>query len=48
MHYVGIFTYPLILYYANAIHKHPRTTHPRTMNFEDGGPTGIKVDIAVI
>ena len=44
MHYAGISTYQFIPYYASAIHKH---THTHILKpFEDGEPTGLKVDIA--
>ena len=44
MQYVGISTYQFIPYYASAIHKY---THTRIVKpFEDGDPTGLKVDIA--
>ena len=48
MHDVGISTYQFISYYASAIctqaHTHTQTRILKP--FEDGEPTGLKVDIA--
>ena len=45
MHYVGIFTYPFIPYYASAIHKHSHTYIIKP--FVDSEPMGLKVDIKI-